>query len=282
MISTDNLQDLRNLTHGKTVGFVPTMGAFHPGHLELIKRAKQSHEICVVSLFVNPTQFGPNEDFEKYPRDLDRDKALAEQSGCDVLFHPTAQTVYNDSHTTVNVDRVSLDFEGAIRPTHFAGVATVVAKLFGMVRPTTAFFGLKDLQQCAVIRTMVDDLFLPVLLEFVETVRESDGLAMSSRNAYLSPSERATAALLNQTLFGAANKIAQVQTEPIQVQATNIRETLKASQEALTIAGFRVDYFELVDPQKMMIIHEYQPNCRLVAAAKLGPVRLLDNVPISS
>jgi pantoate--beta-alanine ligase len=183
-----------------TVGLVPTMGSFHEGHLSLMRAARAECDTVVVSLFVNPTQFGPNEDYAKYPRNEEADAALAAGAGADVLFVPTAEEMYPRNTTVVKVEGVTSRWEGAHRPTHFDGVATVVCKLFNIVRPDAALFGLKDFQQCAVIKTMAQDLNMPVRLHFCDTLREASGLAMSSRNQYLSAGERETAAGLYREL----------------------------------------------------------------------------------
>jgi pantoate--beta-alanine ligase len=262
------LADL-NLTASSRVGFVPTMGAFHAGHLRLMERAKEDNDLCVVSLFVNPTQFGKNEDFDKYPRDLDRDAMLAEEVGVDYLFAPSVSDVYPRPSTTIRVPVVTEMWEGAQRPGHFDGVATVVCKLFNMVRPQTAYFGLKDLQQCIVIKRMTEDLNMAVLLKFEPTVREADGLAMSSRNVYLSGNERQVAPLIYQELrrCRAALNVGE-----------DVASELRRSTESLGAAGFSVDYFALVDTETMHHIEKPVINAAIIAAAKLGSTRLIDNI----
>ncbi len=264
----DELRDLA----GARIGFVPTMGAFHEGHLSLMREAKANQGFAVVSLFVNPTQFGPDEDFSRYPRDEAADAEMARSAGVDVLFAPSVEEVFPSRTTNVVVSGVSERWEGEHRPGHFDGVATVVAKLFHMVHPTDAYFGLKDLQQCAVVRRMVEDLNMRVRLHFRPTVREQDGLAMSSRNRYLSPEERRIAPMLNRSLRSASGAIVATGSSESAVE-----ETLRESSAHLSRSGFEVGYFSMVDcrtflPQRAATQHSY-----LVAAAKLGSVRLLDN-----
>ncbi|GMV88687.1 MAG: pantothenate synthetase [Chthonomonas sp.] len=256
----------------RPVGFVPTMGAFHEGHLELMRASARENARTVVSLFVNPTQFAPHEDLSKYPRNEARDAELAEAAGADVLFAPSVDTIYPRHTTEVRVSGVSERFEGAIRPTHFAGVATVVLKLFNMVRPDRAYFGLKDLQQCAVVKRMVEDLNVPVELRFLETVREQDGLAMSSRNVYLSPDERERAPRLHDVLVQLARSLRE---DP----SVLAEELVPAATAALNRHGFEVQYLALVDPESMEPRSKFHSSFRWIVAARLGNIRLIDNVP---
>ncbi|MCW5942921.1 MAG: pantoate--beta-alanine ligase [Fimbriimonadaceae bacterium] len=251
------------------------MGAFHEGHLELMRRARAECDHVVVSLFVNPTQFAPHEDLARYPRDFDRDRGLAEAVGVDELFAPDERTMYPRKTTVVTVSEVSDDFEGAVRPGHFAGVATVVLKLFNMVRPDLAYFGLKDLQQCAVIRRMVEDLNVPVRLSFVETHREENGLAMSSRNVYLSPEERMVAPTLYRSLAVCATAVAEAR------DASSVAEKLRECREGIETAGMAVQYLALVDPDTMREVSLPRSHSRLIVAAKLGSIRLIDNVAVA-
>src|SRR5260370_11303512 len=219
MITIPELPALRGVirdarAQSKTIGFVPTMGALHEGHLTLVRRAREESGYVVVSIFVNPLQFGPGEDYQRYPRRLPEDARLLEQAGVDLLYTPDAAQFYPpDFATSVEVAGVSDGGEGAIRPGHFRGVATVVAKLFLQVSPDVAYFGRKDLQQVAVLRRMVRDLDFPIRLVALETVREPDGLAMSSRNAYLAPFERQQAAALSRALFAARDRAARGETD---------------------------------------------------------------------
>lgn len=229
----------------------------------------------VVSLFVNPTQFAPHEDLAKYPRDLERDRRLAEGVGVDTLFAPNVATMYPRQTTTVTVSEVTERFEGAIRPGHFAGVATVVLKLFNMVRPDRAYFGLKDLQQCAVVRRMVEDLNVPVRLTFVETWRESDGLAMSSRNVYLSPEERRTAPELYASLTACASGLSGAR------DACGVADRIRQCRERIEEAGMSVQYLALVDSETMRDVVVPNAHSRLIAAVALGRIRLIDNVAVA-
>lgn len=248
------------------------MGAFHEGHLELMRTAKRECGFCVVSLFVNPTQFAPGEDFQRYPRDEDRDFDLARTAGVDVLFAPSTESVYPRKTTTVQVSGISQLWEGAHRPGHFDGVSTVVCKLFHLVRPRVAFFGTKDYQQCLVVQRMVEDLNMPVSLRFVETVREHDGLALSSRNRYLSPEHRGVAPLLYSALSSAARELS---TAP---QST--REGILNQQRSRLIdAGFELEYFALVDARTMEPFLGSSEG-RLVVAARIGDTRLIDNIGV--
>lgn len=254
-----------------TVGFVPTMGAFHEGHLDLMRVAKTETDKVFVSLFVNPTQFGPNEDFRRYPRNEERDAEMAASVGVDVLFVPPVEEVYPRPSSIVSVPEVTAHWEGAHRPGHFDGVATVVAKLFGMVRPHIAYFGRKDLQQCAVIQRMVEDLHLPLQLRFVPTTREADGLAMSSRNAYLSPEQRAIAPRLNETLTRLSRSISE---------GADVASALVENRNALASDGFETDYLAYVDLATLEPLDRFQPASAVIVAARLGNTRLIDNVVI--
>lgn len=247
------------------------MGAFHEGHLSLMRRAKSENDTCVVSLFVNPTQFGPTEDLSKYPRQEQRDIELASSANVDVVFAPDSQEIYPRRTTTVSVTEVSESFEGAVRPHHFDGVATVVLKLFNIVQPDRAYFGLKDLQQCAVVQRMMEDLNVPTELVLCETVREPTGLAMSSRNAYLSDEDRARAASFSRVLVETAAQIAT---------GGRQHEILGHSRTQLESLGMSVDYLAHVDSRTMQEIESVNENSRIVAAVRFCGVRLLDNVPI--
>lgn len=256
-------------------GFVATMGALHEGHLALVRQSKAECEETVLSIFVNPLQFGPNEDLSKYPRPLEQDLQMAESTGVDIAFVPTVEEMYKDSRTIVQVGGLRDIFEGAIRPGHFDGVATVVAKLFNIVAPKIAYFGLKDLQQCAVIDNLVADLCMPLSLSFMETVREADGLALSSRNRYLSEADRAIAPSLFRTLTKTANRIG------MEGQQAEVLATLLAESTAeLTTLGFNVDYVDAVDTSTFERLSGDVRKARVIAAARLGSTRLIDNVPI--
>jgi pantoate--beta-alanine ligase len=258
---------------GRSIGFVPTMGALHEGHLSLVRRARETCGYTVVSIFVNPLQFAPGEDFSRYPRREREDAALLEAEGVDLLFLPGASELYPPGFSTsVEVAHVGEGGEGAARPGHFRGVATVVAKLFLRVQPDFAFFGRKDLQQVAVIRRMVRDLDFPVRIEAGETVREPDGLALSSRNAYLSADERQVAAGFPVALFEARDRAAAGERS-----AGRLEEDTRLDLES---AGLAVDYVEIVDPETMARRRGIEPGSALTAAVRVGKTRLIDNVTL--
>lgn len=270
-----SIQELQSeLRDKRDVGFVPTMGAFHEGHLSLMRKARENNDTVVVSLFVNPLQFSPQEDLDKYPRNLEADAELARAVGIDYLYTPTADSLTATLQTRIVVEGVSEGYEGKVRPEHFSGVATIVMRLFLIVLPEHAYFGLKDLQQCAVIRTLVRDFGLPVELHFLETYRELDGLAMSSRNAYLSVEDRALAPLLSRSLRCAAQSIS------LSVSPSEIEHFLAKERAHLTSKGFAVDYLDLVDPDSMKSTRVTNDDVRVVGAARIGGVRLLDNMPV--
>ena len=255
---------------GEQVALVPTMGALHAGHLALAGQARLSARRVIVSIFVNPRQFGPGEDFSRYPRQLATDSALLEQAGVDLLFAPDASEIYPPGFATnVRVAGLDLPMEGASRPGHFDGVATVVAKLLLMAAPDVAIFGEKDWQQLAIIRRMATDLNLPVRIEGAPILREADGLAMSSRNAYLSADERQRAATLPAAMHDAARAIS-TGAEPRAVIATAL--------ERLAQAGFVTDYLTIADAATLAAPAIGQPQ-RLFVAARIGATRLIDNWP---
>jgi pantoate--beta-alanine ligase len=259
---------------GRSIGLVPTMGALHEGHLSLVRRARQECGFTVVTIFVNPLQFGPGEDLARYPRRPDEDAALLADEGVDLLYRPDAPAMYpSDFSTAVDVRGVSDGGEGAVRPGHFRGVATVVAKLFLQVAPGVAYFGRKDLQQVAVIRRMTRDLDFPLRLVVGETVREPDGLALSSRNAYLSPEERKHAALFPKALFAARDRAA--------AGDTDARRLGRQTRAELERAGFAVDYADVVDPETMRPLDRVIPGAALAAAVRVGKTRLIDNVSLN-
>ena len=252
------------------VAFVPTMGALHAGHMALVDEARTVADHVVASIFVNALQFGPNEDLARYPRQEAADSALLTAHGCDLLWLPPVDVMYPAGFlTTVSVAKIDAAFDGAHRPAHFDGVATVVAKLFGQVRPDIALFGEKDWQQLAVIRHMARDLDMAIDVRGVPTVREADGLALSSRNAYLSAGERAAATALPRALNEAAAAIGRG--EPVAI-------ALAAARDAIAAAGFAIDYVELADDALQPT--ENAP-ARLLAAARIGSTRLIDNVPVT-
>ena len=259
-------------SRGLSIGFVPTMGALHEGHMSLIRRAVAEAGFAVVSNYVNPTQFGPGEDFERYPRQPEEDNRLCEEAGVALVYAPLTEELYPPGHATwVTVSGVSETLEGLARPGHFRGVATVVTKLLNIVQPDVAYFGQKDAQQLAVIRRMVRDLCLPVEIVAMPTVRDADGLALSSRNRYLSPDERRQALVLVEALRLAEElaKEGVSDTAPIIERA---REVLQGNP------AVRVDYVATVDPETFLAAHRIEGPTLLAAAVRVGPVRLIDNV----
>lgn len=277
--SVSELKQWRSsLSENQNIGFVPTMGALHAGHASLIERASKESELCIVSIFVNPLQFGPKEDLARYPRTFDADVSLCHLAGASVVFAPLPHDFYpSEFSTDVEETKFSQPLCGATRPGHFKGVTTVVLKLLNLVRPRTAYFGLKDAQQFLVIQKMVQDLCLNVRIEGCATVREADGLAMSSRNRYLSASEREIAPLLYKTLTQTAQKIQG---------GSNIELALNQGVAILSQAGFRVQYLELRSLDTMEAIAGEMTQSStpglLAVAAHLGATRLIDNVVISS
>ena len=256
---------------GKTIGLVPTMGALHSGHETLIQTARKGADVVAVSIFVNPLQFGPNEDYGKYPRALPNDLEMCERAGADVVFTPTVEEMYPLPQLTfTEVTRVSDNLCGAFRSGHFRGVATVVLKLFNIVQPDRAWFGEKDLQQLAIIRRMVLDLNLPIEIIGVPTVREPDGLALSSRNKYLSPTERKAAPVLYRALLEAAARVRSGDHD-----ARKVREVALAVLASEPLV--RVEYVEVVDPEEMQPLSEISGPVRIAAAIRIGNTRLIDN-----
>jgi pantoate--beta-alanine ligase len=258
---------------GGKLALVPTMGALHAGHLSLVAEAKQRAAHVVASIFVNPAQFGPGEDFARYPRREAEDAAMLEAAGCALLWAPDVGTMYPDGHATrIRVTALTEELEGAVRPGHFDGVATIVAKLFNQVEPDIALFGEKDFQQLAVIRRFVRDLDMAIEIVGVPTQRDADGLALSSRNVYLTPEQRLAARALPRALFEAAQAIGRG--EPIADQ-------LAAAERSLLGAGFdAVDYLTLRDAETLAPVQDVKRPARLLAAARLGRTRLIDNVPV--
>ncbi len=259
---------------GKTIGLVPTMGFLHEGHLSLMRRARQECDTVVASIFVNPTQFGPQEDFDRYPRDDEGDRAKCGSAGVDILFMPKASEMYPEKPSVfVDVEGISDILEGAARPGHFRGVATVVSKLFHIVKPHTAYFGQKDYQQCAVIRRMAKCLNMDVKIAVLPTVREQDGLAMSSRNSYLSTEERRAAAAIYRALSSAGQLVKAGVKEP---------EKLKNKMQAVLQEerGISIDYIEIADCESLAPLAVVQENMVVLVAVRLGRTRLIDNLPV--
>ena len=260
---------------GKTIGLVPTMGYLHEGHLTLMRRARQEQGLVIATLFVNPLQFGPQEDYADYPRDLERDCKLAESTGIDVLFAPSVDEMYPDGNgkilSFVDVEKITATLCGASRPGHFRGVATVVTKLFNIAEADVAYFGQKDAQQVAVIRRMTEDLNMNVKIVAVPIVREPDGLAMSSRNKYLAPAQRQAALVLSRSLERAASLLAAGERDSALILAA-VRELI--DQQPLA----EIDYVSLVDPLSLAAIERVEQQALLALAVKFGKTRLIDNM----
>lgn len=260
---------------GKKVGVVPTMGALHQGHLSLVRAAAAECDVTIVTVFVNPTQFGPHEDFEQYPRDLDKDLSLLAEYGVTMVFAPAADEIYGSNHSTyVDPPKVAEPLEGELRPGHFRGVTTIVLKLFQIIPADVAFFGQKDYQQTRVIKDMATDLDLPISIQVCPTMRESDGLALSSRNAYLSDDERAQAIALSQALKLAVQSFRGGCTSAEQIRA--------AMCDCLSESGIhQIDYVALVDGNTLLPVETVSAGTMALIAAYSGPTRLIDNVRIS-
>ena len=260
---------------GKTIGFVPTMGYLHEGHLSLVRIARKRCDILVVSIFVNPTQFGPGEDFDKYPRDFERDKKLCEQENVDIIFAPSVEEMYpKDSVTYVDMaGEMTNVLCGKYRPGHFRGVMTVVSKLFNIVQPDIAVFGRKDGQQLAVIRRMVSDLNFPIEIIGGETVRESDGLAMSSRNKYLTEEQRKSAPALYKSLLLAKTMIENGETDSSKI-VERMRDYISNSGD------FKIQYIEIVDADTLTPVDKIRNKVMIALAAFLGETRLIDNIVV--
>jgi pantoate--beta-alanine ligase len=257
---------------GKLLGFVPTMGALHEGHLSLVRAARGASDVVAASIFVNPTQFGPNEDLAKYPRSFERDCEMLEREGVEFVFAPSVEEMYPAGAVTwVTVEELSGKLDGRSRPGHFRGVTTVVAKLFHIVEPDKAFFGQKDAAQVAIIRRMVWDLNLPVEIAVCPIVREADGLALSSRNAYLSPEERKRALVLHRSLM----RVQQL----VEAGERDAARLVAAGREEFAREGsVRLDYFEVVDPETLDPVAETSSGALVAVAAYVGATRLIDNV----
>lgn len=259
---------------GNKIGFVPTMGALHEGHLSLIRKARKENDIVAASIFVNPLQFGPKEDFKKYPRVLSHDSALLKKEGTDYLFYPSPESMYPaGAVTSVEVDKLSEGLCGKFRPGHFRGVTTVVSKLFNIVKPHRVYFGAKDYQQATIIHKMIVDLNFDIEFNLCPTVREKDGLAMSSRNRYLSPEDRGRALAVSQALFEIRDRVHS--------GGRNLKAIKKAALRKLSSYADRVDYLEIVDPVNLEVLKKFQPKMVALAACYVGKTRLIDNVIIS-
>lgn len=255
--------------NGETIGLVPTMGYLHEGHASLIERARKENDRVVVSVFLNPTQFAPNEDLESYPRDFDRDCALCEKIGADLVFHPESDEMYHDPHAFVNIDLLSSTMDGAARPIHFRGVCTVVSKLFNIMQPDNAYFGQKDAQQLAIVKKMAADLNFDVKVNGCPIVREADGLAKSSRNTYLSAEERAAAPIL----FKAIQKGQEI-IEP-GMRAANLEAAMKDVLASEPLAN--TEYVTAVDALTMQPVETIDRDVLVAMAVRIGTTRLIDN-----
>lgn len=276
MIIVNTIEEVRRYVKqwrmgGKTIGFVPTMGYLHEGHRSLIERADKDNDIVVVSIFVNPTQFGPNEDLESYPRDMQRDSEVCKEAGADLIFNPEPSVMYEDNaSTSVKVEGLSDELCGRSRPVHFGGVCLVVSKLFNIVLPDRAYFGQKDAQQLAIIKKMVRDLNFPVEIIGCPIVREKDGLAKSSRNTYLSETERKAALVLNRALLKGREAIEGGERDALSVKKI-ITEVIK--QEPLA----KIDYVEIVDFDTIRKTDNIDKNVLVAIAVFIGKTRLIDN-----
>ncbi len=258
----------------RRIGLVPTMGALHAGHLSLVRRAKQDCEVAVATIFVNPTQFGPNDDLAKYPRTLDSDLASLREQGCDFVFVPPSDRIYSGGHSTfVEPPSVARRWEGELRPGHFRGVATIVLKLFQLIPAHVAYFGRKDYQQVAVIRAMVDDLNIPIRVEACETVREPDGLAMSSRNRYLSKEDRVRAVGLWRALC-----LAQRRLDADENTSASLEAAIRVELETAPVDS--IDYAAIVHPVTMEPVDVVDESAIAIIAARVGGTRLIDNMTI--
>jgi pantoate--beta-alanine ligase len=272
----DFVRDARR--EGKSVGYVPSMGFLHEGHLSLIRAAKEQCDVAVMSIFVNPLQFGPNEDFASYPRDLERDAALAESAGLDILFAPSVEEMYPGGQgamlTYVDVEEVTTKLCGASRPGHFRGVTTVVTKLFNIVLPDKAFFGLKDAQQVAVLTQMVADLNMPLEIVPCPIIREADGLALSSRNVFLTDEQRSQALVLNRSLRKAEELVAAGERD-----VERLREIVTATIQEQPLAD--IDYVEIVAMKGLQPIRKIEAPALLALAVRFGKTRLIDNTVLT-
>lgn len=259
---------------GKQIGLVPTMGYLHEGHISLVRRSVKESDFTVASIFVNPIQFGPKEDFKKYPRDLKRDAAMLKEAGVDAFFYPTAKEMYPDPYYTyVDVECLGKTLCGRTRPGHFKGVATVVTKLFNIVKPDIAYFGQKDAQQALIIGKMAKDLNMGLKVRTMPTIRENDGLAMSSRNAYLGASERKEAVILYKSLLAAKRMITKGERSAKKI-INDMKALIKQKKAAV------IDYVEIVDAATLKPVKKISGDCLIALAVRIGNTRLIDNLKI--
>ncbi len=275
-----SIEDMKKIVknfkkNGKSIGFVPTMGYLHEGHISLIRCAKKENDVVIVSIFVNPLQFGKNEDLDKYPRDIKRDLSICSNEGVNVVFNPSYEEMYPEGYKTyVTVEDLTEGLCGAYRPGHFKGVTTVVTKLFNIVKPDRAYFGKKDYQQFVVIKQMVKDLNMDVEIIGCPIVREDDGLAMSSRNKYLSQEERKSATSLSKALFHAKNMFDQGQTDP-EILKKEIEKTILSYPHVK-----QIQYIEIVDPDTLKPVDKARKGDVIAVAAFVGNTRLIDNIEL--
>ena len=267
-----NIATMEAKNEGKSIGFVPTMGYLHKGHISLIEKARSENDLVVVSIFVNPTQFGPKEDYEQYPRNLNRDMGMAKSVGADIIFCPEVSDMYPQNFkTTIHIKGISEKLCGSSRPKHFDGVATVVNKFFNIVKPTRAYFGRKDAQQVAIIEQMVKDLHMDVDIIPCPIIRDEDGLALSSRNVLLNKDERIAASVLNRSLNHAKALMKEKEINIVKIK----KEILEMiAQEPLAI----VDYVEILDSKSLNEIKELRGSILIALAVKIGETRLIDNI----
>jgi pantoate--beta-alanine ligase len=259
---------------GRRIGFVPTMGFLHEGHISLIKEASRHSDQVIVSIFVNPLQFGPKEDFEKYPRDPEGDSLKCQEGGADLLFLPKrGEIVGEGTRTFVTIEKIMERLCGASRPGHFQGVATIVLKLLHLVQPHLLFLGEKDFQQTVILKKMIRDFFMPVQVEVIPTVRETDGLAMSSRNSYLTPEERKSATVLHRAMKIGEEEFRQGETQASKLKTLMLEAIMKEG-------GAKLDYLEIVDPELLDPIEQVTSEARIVLAVWIGKTRLIDNLAL--
>lgn len=264
-----------NKKKGRSVGLVPTMGFLHEGHLSLIRRARKENKIVIVSIFVNPAQFGSNEDYAEYPRDLRKDSALCRKEGVDYIFYPTVRTMYPKGYSTyVKVEGLAGNLCGKFRPAHFRGVTTVVAKLFNIADPDTAYFGQKDAQQAIVIKRMAVDLNMGVRIKVMPTIREKDGLAMSSRNAYLSADERRAAPTVYRAL--------QLARDLIKLGDRDAANIISEMRKMLSLVASRIDYISIVNPKDLRDLETIRAKALVAVAVWIGETRLIDNIEVKA
>lgn len=281
MVVVQKIQEMKEIVkrlkkEGKSIGFVPTMGYLHEGHLSLVRLSKQQNDITIMSIFVNPIQFGPNEDYDRYPRDFERDKSLAEKEGVDYIFYPSVKEMYpEDFKTVVSVKKITEIMCGKSRSGHFDGVATVVLKLFNIVNPDRAYFGQKDAQQLAVIKQMVKDLNLDVEIIPCPIVREQDGLAMSSRNVYLSEEERKSAAVLYRALNLAKEMIEKGEKDVFVIKRAMEEMILKEKHT-------KIDYIEFVNSDTFEVVSKVEGKILIALAVFVGKARLIDNIVVEA